>query len=161
MLCSRTRYNLHIHDQIKDIHDQIKDNSDSKINMGAVISKRKSKRLSTEQRISHLKKTPFFLYLKGDKLREFAECFPYTNKQGKEIELEQDTIYIVAHGELQLHTTIPLEQKAKLENKGYLCKKYPGDIVSKHQAQTQAICKVRINGIIAHIFRSLYFILLT
>ena len=94
-------------------------------------------------------------------MREFAESFPSRKvfKQGETVALEEKGVYIVARGELQFHTTLPVH--GKMETKGYRCKKYPGDIVSKTQAQHQTERKVRgpflPNGLSSNHFRLCYF----
>lgn len=114
--------------------------------MGGLISKRQSRgvKLSRERRIEYLKKTPFFLYLHGDDLEEFASCFSMAQSflANETLTLDQEVVYIVSEGELELRTTLP-HAHSKVENSGYLCKKAVGDIISKPQAQRQAARKVR------------------
>ena len=121
--------------------------------MGGSISKRQS-RVSRTQRIEYLKKTPFFLYLHGDNFEEFASCFSMTRniRANETLAIDKEVVYIVAEGELELRTTLPVAN-SKMENSGYLCKKAVGDIVSKPQAQIQAARKVR--GIIWENVRNL------
>ena len=102
-----------------------------------------SAQLSFEERISFLKKTPFFIYLPDLKLFELAECVKHTLlvKEGENIRLEEDTIYIVIEGELELSVLIPTPDK-KNECRGYLCRKKPGDVLSKIAANKHATRQV-------------------
>ncbi len=111
--------------------------------MGAAISKKSSWRLSLEFKINSISKTPFFLYLQDDVLKEFAQCFRNTVrcKEGETINIDKETVYIVADGELELKTIIP-NATSKIETCGFLCKKCPGDIVYQPQAQKLATEKV-------------------
>ena len=116
--------------------------------MGGSISKG-PKCVPYHERLIYLKQTPFFLYLQDETLKEFARCFPYVTigDEGKILSLDEDQIYIVAVGELNLRTTLPAEN-SKVENLGYLCKKRPGEIVNKLQAQKHAVRKVRWSQVI-------------
>lgn len=110
--------------------------------MGGAVSK--GRRLSQEDRIKYIKTTPFYLYLQNDTLQEFAACFPYMIliKKGETPKLDESKLYIVATGELELTTTMA-DPKMKIENKGYLCKKRPGDILHKPKEQklaTEKLC---------------------
>ncbi len=58
------------------------------------------------------------------------------------MELGVNDIYIVAEGELELSTVIPGKQR-KLDSSGYLCKKRPGDIVTKTSTKEDVQRKVR------------------
>jgi len=102
-----------------------------------------SAQLSFEDRISFLKKTPFFIYLQDATLLELAECvqFTLTAHKGNRVTLEEETIYIVIEGELELSVLLPTADK-KNESLGYLCKKKPGDILSKISVNKQATRKV-------------------
>ena len=113
--------------------------------MGAIVSKRHSKSLTLESKISCLKKTPFFLYLQDDLLEEFAKCFQYEKvcKEGETILVDSDNVYVVAQGALELKTLLP-SPEGKLETNGFLCKKYPGDIIYQPEAQQLANDKVGI-----------------
>ena len=115
--------------------------------MGAAASKKRSKRLPLEYKIKCLKNTPFFLYLQDDLLKEFAQCFQYSIrcKEGEILNINQENVYIVAEGELELKTILP-KPEGKIETRGFLCKKYPGDIVYQRQAQKLATDKVRRFG---------------
>jgi hypothetical protein len=106
-----------------------------------------SAQLSFEDRISFLKKTPFFIYLQDAKLLELAECVQYTLEanEGENVRLEEDTIYIVIEGELELSVLLPTPDK-KNESLGYLCKKKPGDILSKISANKHATRKVLLSS---------------
>ena len=113
--------------------------------MGAAASKRYFKRIPLNERINIIKKSPFTLYFEGDTLKEFAECFPYfidESRQGGTVLLNKNEIYIVASGEMELRSSVP-SRHSKIENVGYLCKKRPGDIISKIQEQKKAARKVR------------------
>lgn len=114
--------------------------------MGAVSSKRRTTKLSLESKVLCLKKTPFFLYLQDDLLEEFAECFQNTKccKEGETIDIDVDKVFIVAKGEFELKTILP-KPEAKIETHGFLCKKYPGDIVYQPQAQKLAAEKVGVS----------------
>jgi len=109
--------------------------------MGGAASK--IKRVTPEERIQYIKRTPFFLYLQDETLKEFANCFTYfvECKEGETLTLDENKVYIVAKGELELSTAMA-EPSSKIEYKGYLCKKHPGDIVCKHQEQQIATKKV-------------------
>lgn len=110
--------------------------------MGGAVSK--ARQLPQEDRIKYIKTTPFYLYLQDDTLQEFAACFPYMIKikKGETPKLDENKLYIVATGELELSTTMA-DPKMKIEHKGYLCKKRPGDILSKPKEQKIATEKVR------------------
>lgn len=73
-----------------------------------------------------------------------AKCFSQSKivKNGDTITLEENSVYIIAKGELELSTTMA-DPKMKIESKGYLCKKRPGDIISKSKEQRLATEKVR------------------
>eukprot|EP00979_Chaetoceros_neogracilis_P018411 scaffold10584_cov211-Chaetoceros_neogracile.AAC.1 len=88
--------------------------------MGGAVSR--TKRLTLDERVQHIRRTPFFLYLDVSTLGEFGKCFPTT-------------------GELNLSTTMA-DPKYRLESKGYLCKKRPGDIISKPKEQRLATEKL-------------------
>lgn len=109
--------------------------------MGGAVSK--LKKASLEDRVNYIKKTPFFLYLEDDTLKEFANCFQAFIKctAGETLSLD-DHVYIIAKGELTLSTTMA-DTKSKIENKGYLCKKHPGDIFFPSKEQEIAVEKVR------------------
>lgn len=111
--------------------------------MGGGVSK--SRRVPLEDRIKYIKTTPFYLYLQDDTLQEFAACFPFMVqiKKGETPKLDENKLYIVSTGELELSTTMA-DPKMKIENKGYLCKKRPGDILSKPKEQKLATEKVRL-----------------
>lgn len=117
--------------------------------MGAAASKRRSKILSVESKISCLKKTPFFLYLQEDLLEEFAQCFQYIKScnEGETVHIDVDNVYIVAQGELDLQTILP-KPEAKVETHGFLCKKYPGDVIYQQQAKKMVAAKVSFRLII-------------
>lgn len=109
--------------------------------MGSAVSK--ERQLSQEDRIKHIKKTPFYLYLQDDTLQEFARCFPcmIVIKKGETPALDNNNVYIVATGELELSATMA-DPKMKIEHKGYLCKKRPGDILNKPKEQKIATEKL-------------------
>jgi hypothetical protein len=111
--------------------------------MGAAVSKKSSKRLPLHSKVKYLKTTPFFLYLQDDLLDEFAQCFPYTKrcKEGETINIDHENVYIVAYGELELKTILP-KSSGKIETRGFLCKKHPGDIVYQRNTQKLATEKV-------------------
>lgn len=110
--------------------------------MGGAVSK--IRKISLEERVNYLKKTPFSLYLKDGTLKEFAMCFPYFMEcKGGEILVLDENIYLVAKGEVTLSTTMA-DSTSKIENKGYLCKKDPGDLFSLTREQEIAVEKVRI-----------------
>ena len=90
-----------------------------------------------------MRNTPFFLYLQDDLLEEFAECFQYSVRcnEGETVKIDHDKVYIVAQGELELKTILPMPE-GKIESRGFLCKKYPGDIVYQPQSQNLAAEKV-------------------
>ena len=135
--------------------------------MGGSISKRKAfwAKPSREQRVEYLKKTPFFIYLHGRTLDEFASCFSTFQiiDANDSLPLDKEIVYIVAEGELELRTTIP-HANSKIENEGYLCKKAVGDIVSKSQAQSQVARKVSkdnektvdVNGLLTSVVQSFH-----
>jgi hypothetical protein len=102
-----------------------------------------SVQLSFEERVSFLRKTPFFIHLQENRLIELAECFQHTlvSNEGDTVKLDDNTIYIVTEGELELSALIPTFDK-KNESRGYLCKKKPGDILSKRSANKHAVQKV-------------------
>lgn len=110
--------------------------------MGAAASKRRSK-VYLESKILCLKNTPFFLYLQDDLLDEFAQCFQRTIRcnEGETINIDHNKVYVVAQGELELKTILP-KPEGKIETCGFLCKKYPGDIICQPQAQKLATEKV-------------------
>lgn len=112
--------------------------------MGGIVSKqRKSKKLSIESKLQCLKTTPFFLFLKDEILVEFAKCFQSTIScnSGDTIKIDSEKVYIVAQGELELKTVLP-RPEGKIETRGFLCKKYPGDII--HQRQTQKLATEKV-----------------
>jgi hypothetical protein len=110
--------------------------------MGGAVSR--TKRLTLDERVQHIRRTPFFLYLDVSTLGEFGKCFPTTVfvKKGDILTLNENLVYIIAKGELNLSTTMA-DPKYRLESKGYLCKKRPGDIISKPKEQRLATEKVR------------------
>lgn len=55
--------------------------------------------------------------------------------------LRANTTYIVVKGELELSTKVP-NAKGKIDTLEHLCKKKPGDVVNKGEAQKDAIKKV-------------------
>jgi hypothetical protein len=112
--------------------------------MGGAVSKRHVKVLSPQERIQYIKKSPFYLFLHDETLQEFGYCFPFLLrvKEGDIVNLDRNKVYIVAEGELELRTTLP-EPKGKIESKGYLCKKRPGDIISKPCENEIVVEKVR------------------
>ena len=109
--------------------------------MGGAISK--TKRLTLEERVQFIKGTPFFLYLEDSTLKEFAKCFSRIDsvKKGERLSLNENLVYIIATGDLELSTTMA-DPKMKIEHKGYLCKKHPGDIISKPKEQGLATKEV-------------------
>lgn len=56
----------------------------------------------------------------------------------EKVNVSSSDIFIVASGELTISTTLPSENKQSGNTKGYLCKKMPGDIINKGQAQKDA-----------------------
>lgn len=94
------------------------------------------------QRVEHLKHTPFFMYLDTEALlEELAGCFDSTicvEAGEKLMEVESDKMYIVAKGEMELSTVIPTTQRKSLFQKGFLCSKFPGDIVNKKSTEKDA-----------------------
>lgn len=104
--------------------------------MGASASKN---RLSLDSKIQILKNTPFFIYLGDDLLKEFAQKFHFAThcKEGKTISIDYENVYIVARGELELKTVLP-KTHGKVETRGFLCKKCPGDIIYQPQSQKLA-----------------------
>ncbi len=116
--------------------------------MGGAVSKRR--KISLDERLNYVKKTPFSLYLKDDTLKEFAMCFPsFMECKENEVLVLGENIYLVAQGELTLATTMP-DPNNVIENKGYLCKKYPGDHISLTKEQKNAVEKVRIDILHSH-----------
>lgn len=111
--------------------------------MGGAVSKRHAQTLLPHERIQFIKQSPFYLFLHDEILKEFANCFPYLLrvKEGDILNLDRNKVYIVAEGELELRTTLP-EPKSKIESKGYLCKKRPGDIISKPRENEIVVEKV-------------------
>lgn len=61
---------------------------------------------------------------------------------GQPLDIDIDDIFVVAEGGLKLSTTVPDEHN-KLESSGYLCRKRPGDIVTKTSTQKDVNRKVR------------------
>ena len=57
--------------------------------------------------------------------------------------LRRNLTYIIAEGELELSSQIP-NINGKIETMEVLCKKKPGDIFNKVEAQKDVIRKVRI-----------------
>jgi len=106
--------------------------------MGGVVSSEVS--VPMEQRINFLKKTPFFILLSEDQLEEFAKCFPsaFKAKAGSTLKLENGIVYVVAEGDLELSTTLPVVPRQKIDTSAYLCKKKPGDIVNQQQTKKEA-----------------------
>uniref|UniRef100_A0A7S2KVM8 Cyclic nucleotide-binding domain-containing protein n=1 Tax=Leptocylindrus danicus TaxID=163516 RepID=A0A7S2KVM8_9STRA len=88
------------------------------------------------ERVKYFQHTPFFLMMSDTKLNELASCFPRALKVGPDqpVEVGNDDIFVIATGELKLSTSIPNEC-TKLESSGYLCRKRPGDIVTKMSTQ--------------------------
>ncbi len=109
--------------------------------MGGAVSKKR--KVTIEERVNCVKKTPFSLYLKDETLREFALCFPsYVETKANENLSLNENIYIVSRGELTLSTTMP-DPNNRIEHKGYLCKKYAGDIFNLKREQELAAEKVK------------------
>ena len=109
--------------------------------MGGAVSKKR--KVTIEERVNCVKKTPFSLYLKDETLREFALCFPsYVETKANENLSLNENIYIVSRGELTLSTTMP-DPNNRIEHKGYLCKKYAGDISNLKREQELAAEKVK------------------
>ena len=81
--------------------------------------------------------------------RPNRECVITKTKQAlkvgpdQPVEVGNDDIFVIATGELKLSTSIPNEC-TKLESSGYLCRKRPGDIVTKMSTQNDVKRKVRI-----------------
>ncbi len=103
----------------------------------------KVKVIPPSERITYIENTPFYLYLNDDLMNEFVECFPnfIKCKAGDKLTLEHDKVYIIAKGRLELQTTLPGDNK--IEYSAYLCKKQPGDIISKTYEEKRVIDKVR------------------
>ena len=57
--------------------------------------------------------------------------------------LNPDDVYLVAEGELELSTILP-DAANKIDSAGYLCKKRPGDIVTKTSSKQDAQRKVSL-----------------
>ena len=108
---------------------------------------KKGKAISLEKKVSYLKHTPFFQYLTAEAMKEFSQCFPDTirSRPGKTLTLDPSTIYVVAEGEVDLSTSYPVEGK-KVEARGYLCRKRPGDIVNIYQAKQDVERKMTVNS---------------
>lgn len=109
--------------------------------MGGLASKQ---RISKQEKVGYIKNSPFYLYLTDETLEEFGKCFPFVKqcKEGDEISLDENTIYIIGKGSLELSATMA-DPSMKIENKGYLCKKRPGDLVSLPKEQdmaTEQVC---------------------
>ena len=109
--------------------------------MGGLASKQ---RISKQEKLGYIKNSPFYLYLTDETLEEFGKCFPFVKhcKEGDEISLDENTIYIIGKGSLELSATMA-DPSMKIENKGYLCKKHSGDLVSLPKEQdmaTEQVC---------------------
>ncbi len=102
------------------------------------------------EKVKYLKESPFFQYLTPETINDFAQCFPETLKTnpGKRIALDSRKLYIVCNGEVDLSTSYP-DRGAKIEVKGYLCRKRRGDTVSvcKAKADVQRRMTVKSNKI--------------
>lgn len=87
--------------------------------------------ITEEEAVSFLKKTPFHQYLSSESIEQFARCFLQVERSssGSRIELNNQRIYIVAEGEVDLSTTYP-DGDAKVEATGYLCRKREGDVIN-------------------------------
>ena len=92
--------------------------------------------LSLERRIQYLRETPYSVYITPETLREFARCFHQTvrTRPGRSISLDPRKIYVVCEGEVDLSTSFP-DRDAKVEAKGYLCRKRRGDVVNMCQTE--------------------------
>ncbi|KAL7525496.1 hypothetical protein ACHAXR_001031, partial [Thalassiosira sp. AJA248-18] len=107
--------------------------------MGSGISLPRRKNggtISLDKRIKYLQETPFYQYLTAETIHEFAQCFPQTirTQPGKDITLDSQKVYIVCEGEVEAWSVYP-QEGAKVEAKGYLCRKRHGDIVNVCQAE--------------------------
>lgn len=114
--------------------------------MGGLASKQ---RISKQEKLGYIKNSPFYLYLTDETLEEFGKCFPFVKhcREGDEISLDENTIYIIGKGSLELSATMA-DPSMKIENKGYLCKKHPGDLVSLPKEQdmaTEQVCSFYYN----------------
>ena len=101
-----------------------------------------------QEKVKYLKESPFFQYLTPETINDFAQCFPETlrTNPGKRITLDSRKMYIVCNGEVDLSTSYP-DKGAKIEAKGYLCRKRRGDTVSvcKAKAEVQRRMTVKSN----------------
>jgi CRP-like cAMP-binding protein len=118
--------------------------------MGSGVSthRRKDGGVSVQEKVKYLKESPFFQYLTPETINDFAQCFPETlrTNPGKRITLDSRKMYIVCNGEVDLSTSYP-DKGAKIEAKGYLCRKRRGDTVSvcKAKAEVQRRMTVKSN----------------
>ena len=101
--------------------------------------------LSISERVRHLQKTPFFMYLDESQLKDMAMCFSTskTYSQSSTVSLMPNSISVVASGELSMSTLLPSNTSKAGQSRGYLCKKVSGDIVNKMATTADAKRKVR------------------
>lgn len=119
--------------------------------MGSGVSTHRRKEggvVLLQEKVKYLKESPFFQYLTPETINDFAQCFPETlsTNPGKRIALDPRKMYIVCNGEVNLSTSYP-DKLAKIEAKGYLCRKRRGDTVSvcKARADVQRRMTVKSN----------------